>query len=246
MRLLGGLPVPLCPRASTLALSASPPDLAVETLHDVGSAAAAVATLTATAAGAVVLAAALAAAAWLANAQYVLELRRRRFRPSSSKSRSVAPDSAGFVPPHAERAWTEAELAALDGRGSTDGPILLAADGLVFNVASARNFYGPGGEYAVMAGTDASRYLARNSVERETAEEAAVPLGVAERAALGAWVWSLKLKYDVVGRLASSAEEAAMGARAARGAAYLDRLEEMSEAMQASSGADGSGSPTSE
>ena len=48
--------------------------------------------------------------------------------------------------------WTEAELAEYNGTKDIDGPILLAADGLVFNVYKGRNFYGPGGEYAIFAG----------------------------------------------------------------------------------------------
>ena len=59
-----------------------------------------------------------------------------------------------------------------------------------------------------MGGADASRYLARNSVDPETPEEAAVPLSLVERASLSAWVFSLQQKYDVVGRLASDAEAA--------------------------------------
>ena len=51
------------------------------------------------------------------------------------------------------------ELAEYDGSGCDDGPVLVAVDGLVYNVAKARNFYGPGGEYAVMGGTDATRFL---------------------------------------------------------------------------------------
>ena len=75
-------------------------------------------------------------------------------------------------------------------------------------MARARHLYGPGGEYGVMGGADASRYLARNSVDPETPEEAAVPLSLVERTSLGAWVFSLQQKYDVVGRLASDAEAA--------------------------------------
>ena len=40
--------------------------------------------------------------------------------------------------------WTEAELAPYDGSQNENGPILLAADGLVFNVYKGRNFYLPG------------------------------------------------------------------------------------------------------
>ena len=97
--------------------------------------------------------------------------------------------------------WTEAELAAYDGTKDPDGPILLAADGLVFNVYKGRNFYGPGGEYHIFAGRDATRFLAKTIVEEETPEEAAKPLTMAERAALAAWIFTFKGKYEVVGKL---------------------------------------------
>lgn len=82
-----------------------------------------------------------------------------------------------------------------------EGPILLAADGLVFNVWKGRNFYGPGGEYHLFAGRDATRLLAKTIVREETDEEASKPLSIAERAALAGWMFTLKNKYEVVGKL---------------------------------------------
>ena len=98
--------------------------------------------------------------------------------------------------------WDEAELAAYDGTAEDEqGPILLAADGLVFNVYKGRNFYGPGGEYHLFAGRDATRFLARTIVEEETPQEAQKPLTIAERASLAAWMFTLKNKYEIVGKL---------------------------------------------
>ena len=97
--------------------------------------------------------------------------------------------------------WTVAELAEYDGTRDEDGPILFAADGLVFNVWKGRNFYGPGGEYHIFAGRDATRLLARTRVEEETEEEASKPLTMAERAALAGWMFTFKGKYDIVGKL---------------------------------------------
>ena len=97
--------------------------------------------------------------------------------------------------------WDEAELAQYDGTQDEDGPILLAADGLVFNVYKGRNFYGPGGEYHLFAGRDATRFLARTIVEEETAADAKRPLNMAERASLAAWMFTFKGKYEVVGKL---------------------------------------------
>eukprot|EP00535_Pseudo-nitzschia_heimii_P011616 CAMPEP_0197198902 /NCGR_PEP_ID=MMETSP1423-20130617/33612_1 /TAXON_ID=476441 /ORGANISM="Pseudo-nitzschia heimii, Strain UNC1101" /LENGTH=206 /DNA_ID=CAMNT_0042652749 /DNA_START=127 /DNA_END=747 /DNA_ORIENTATION=+ len=97
--------------------------------------------------------------------------------------------------------WTKDELAPYDGSRDEDGPILLAADGLVFNVYKGRNFYLPGCEYHIFAGRDATRLLARNKLEEESEEELKKPLNVAERAYLATWIYTFKSKYDVVGKL---------------------------------------------
>ncbi|CAE7580155.1 unnamed protein product [Symbiodinium natans] len=95
------------------------------------------------------------------------------------------------------------------GSASSTGPILLAAEGLVFNVASARNLYGPGGKYAALSGRDASRMLGKNSLEEEDAASQQLPLNLAERAFLSAWVMSFKNKYPIVGRLQEEEQEEA-------------------------------------
>lgn len=97
--------------------------------------------------------------------------------------------------------WTEAELSPYDGSHDEDGPILFAADGLVFNVYKGRNFYLPGCEYHIFAGRDATRLLARNKLEEETEEEAKKTLNMAERAFLATWMYTFKGKYDIVGKL---------------------------------------------
>ena len=96
--------------------------------------------------------------------------------------------------------WKEEEMAKYDG-SDPDGPILLGVDGTVFNVWKGRNFYGPGGEYHVMAGRDATRFLAKNSLEVESEEDAMKPLNIAEKATLEGWYWIFKGKYEVVGKL---------------------------------------------
>ena len=172
--------------------------------------------------GVALLAVIVGIGSWAWYESYILSLRAQRFRPpSSAKSRSVDSSSPAYVAPR--EVWLLDELKEYDGRQSEDGPILLAANGLVYNVAFGRDFYGPGGEYEVMAGRDASRYLAKNSVEPETEEQASVPLNVAERAALSAWLWSFERKYDCVGRVASPDE----AERLAAADAYFDRMEEI-------------------
>ena len=97
--------------------------------------------------------------------------------------------------------WTLEELAALDGSQSPSGPILLAADGDVFNVHKGRHFYGPGCEYHVFAGRDATRLLAKQQLEEEDKSSARKPLSLSERAVLAGWMMTLRTKYDTVGRL---------------------------------------------
>ena len=123
---------------------------------------------------------------WLLYELYVADLRKQRSQGRRTKSRSIDASSSAYVRPR--ELWRLSELAEYDGTQSTDGPILLAAgeDGLVYNVARARHLYGPGAEYSVMAGTDASRLLAKNTVKPETEAEAATPLNMAELAALSA------------------------------------------------------------
>ena len=85
----------------------------------------------------------------------------------------------------------------------SDGPILLGADGRVFNVWRGRHFYAPGGPYASMAGRDATRQLAKNRLDGDPDYEPddGAPLNPAERASLALWVASFEGKYDVVGKL---------------------------------------------
>jgi membrane-associated progesterone receptor component len=117
--------------------------------------------------------------------------------------------------------WTLDEISQYDGTGrkyksessvsgdggndydyDDDGPILFAADGIIFNVYKGRNFYGPGGEYHIFAGRDATRLLAKTKVVEESSKELKTKLNIAERAALAAWIYTFKSKgYDIVGKL---------------------------------------------
>ena len=98
--------------------------------------------------------------------------------------------------------WKELELKPYDGSADENtGPILMAVKGDVFNVWKGRNFYGPGAEYHVMAGRDATRFLAKNRLEEESEEEKRVELNIAEKANLETWYWTIKNKYQRVGAL---------------------------------------------
>lgn len=96
--------------------------------------------------------------------------------------------------------WREEELKAYDGTDEK-GPLLMAVKGDVFNVWRGRHFYGPGAEYHIMAGRDATRFLAKNKLEEESDSEKSIELNIGERANLEAWYWTIKNKYQFVGTL---------------------------------------------
>ena len=80
-------------------------------------------------------------------------------------------------------------------------PILMAVKDHVFDVSAkdGRRFYGPNGEYRIMAGRDASRFLAKNMLIEETHDERNVKLSVGEEANLEMWYWIIRNKYPLVG-----------------------------------------------
>lgn len=127
--------------------------------------------------------------------------RKSQYTKWKEESKAIQADIArkAFIQP--KPFWKEVELKQYDGTQDEEGPILFAADGKVFNVYKGRNFYGPGGEYHLFAGRDATRLLARGKLEEETEEEKSKPLTMAERAALQGWIWTFKGKYDIVGEL---------------------------------------------
>ena len=108
-------------------------------------------------------------------------------------------ENLAFIQPKDE--WLEDELSKYNGEYDPSGPILLAVKGDVFNVWKGRNFYGPDAEYHIMAGRDATRFLAKNKLEEETEEEKKIELNIAERANLEVWYWTIKNKYQFVGNL---------------------------------------------
>ncbi|KAL3679169.1 hypothetical protein R1sor_022125 [Riccia sorocarpa] len=58
------------------------------------------------------------------------------------------------------------ELSKHDG-SNADLPLLVAIRGKIYDVSSASDFYGPGKAYAVFAGKDATRALAKMSTKAE-------------------------------------------------------------------------------
>jgi membrane-associated progesterone receptor component len=80
---------------------------------------------------------------------------------------------------------------------------MLAVKGVVFDVSAGRAFYGKGGGYEMLAGRDASRALAKMSMDVADVENARCDdLDERQRLSLDSWVERLKAKYKVCGRLA--------------------------------------------
>ncbi|KAF3614563.1 Membrane steroid-binding protein 1 [Capsicum annuum] len=61
---------------------------------------------------------------------------------------------------------SEEELKEYDG-SDPNKPLLMAIKGQIYDVSQSRMFYGPGGPYALFAGKDASRALAKLSFEEK-------------------------------------------------------------------------------
>lgn len=137
-----------------------------------------------------------------------------RARRQAEKDALAARASRAYVCPRTTP-WTDSELAKYDGSRDPDGPILIAVDGIVFNVWKGRHFYAPGCEYHIFAGRDATRLLARRLLEEEHPAEACLPLSVAEQATLQGWIWSFKGKYEEVGVYAQNEARAPEDARTA-------------------------------
>lgn len=95
---------------------------------------------------------------------------------------------------------TEDELKQYDGTDSTK-PLLMAIKGQIYDVSQSRMFYGPGGPYALFAGKDASRALAKMSFEDKDLTGDISGLGPFELDALQDWEYKFMSKYVTVGTI---------------------------------------------
>ncbi|KAJ2785228.1 Dihydrodipicolinate synthase [Coemansia javaensis] len=108
------------------------------------------------------------------------------------------------VPP--KRDFAHKELAEYDGRDEAT-PLYIAVKGIVYDVSSNREFYGPGGPYANFAGRDASRGLALSSFDKDVVTSPDEPiddlgdLDKSEQASLDEWAEFFAGKYTPIGRL---------------------------------------------
>jgi membrane-associated progesterone receptor component len=93
---------------------------------------------------------------------------------------------------------TAEELKQYDG-SDPKKPLLMAIKGQIYDVSQSRMFYGPGGPYALFAGKDASRALAKMSFEDKDLNGDLTGLGVFELEALQDWECKFISKYVKVG-----------------------------------------------
>ncbi|GBG62476.1 hypothetical protein CBR_g30797 [Chara braunii] len=105
---------------------------------------------------------------------------------------------------------TEEELEQYDGSDPSK-PLMLACKGVIYDVSSGRDFYGPGGPYDSFAGRyvcmDASRALAKMSSEPEDLTGNLDGLSLAELERLDTWAAKFDEKYPVAGRMKSATKE---------------------------------------
>ncbi|KAK4385008.1 Membrane steroid-binding protein 1 [Sesamum angolense] len=100
---------------------------------------------------------------------------------------------------------TDEELKQYDG-SDPKKPLLMAIKGQIYDVSQSRMFYGPGGPYALFAGKDASRALAKMSFEQKDLNGDLTGLGVFELEALQDWEYKFMSKYVKVGTVKSTVQ----------------------------------------
>ncbi|KAK7266966.1 hypothetical protein RIF29_19628 [Crotalaria pallida] len=98
---------------------------------------------------------------------------------------------------------TEEELRPYNGSDPSK-PILMAIKGQIYDVSSARNFYGPGSPYAMFTGKECSRALALLSFKPQDINGNLEGLDESELAVLEDWEYKFMEKYPKVGQLVPS------------------------------------------
>ncbi|KAI3757617.1 hypothetical protein L6452_05159 [Arctium lappa] len=116
------------------------------------------------------------------------------------RPRSFEEDMQPLPPPVQLGEISEEELKAYDGNDPKK-PLLMAIKGQIYDVSQSRMFYGPGGPYALFAGKDASRALAKMSFEEKDLNGDLTGLGVFELEALQDWEYKFMSKYVKVGSI---------------------------------------------
>lgn len=85
--------------------------------------------------------------------------------------------------------------------GVDNNPVYVAIRGVVYDVTSNREMYRLGKGYACFAGRDASRALAKSTLDANECRSDIGDLNAEEIAVLDKWVEFYAKKYPVVGRV---------------------------------------------
>ncbi|XP_034711624.1 membrane steroid-binding protein 2-like [Vitis riparia] len=117
-----------------------------------------------------------------------------------ARERELFKEMEPLPPPVQLGEITEEELKTYDGSDSKK-PLLMAIKGQIYDVSQGRMFYGPGGPYALFAGKDASRALAKMSFEEQDLTGDLSGLGPFELEALQDWEYKFMSKYTKVGTI---------------------------------------------
>ncbi|PIN11915.1 putative steroid membrane receptor Hpr6.6/25-Dx [Handroanthus impetiginosus] len=122
------------------------------------------------------------------------------------RSRGFEEQMEPLPPPVQVGEITAEELKQYDG-SDPKKPLLMAIKGQIYDVSQSRMFYGPGGPYALFAGKDASRALAKMSFEDKDLKGDVTGLGVFELEALQDWEYKFMSKYVKVGTVKTTVPE---------------------------------------
>ncbi|XP_023554188.1 membrane steroid-binding protein 2-like [Cucurbita pepo subsp. pepo] len=124
------------------------------------------------------------------------------FGPSDygTHTRDLGEQLQPLPPPVQVGEVSEDELKQYDG-SDPEKPLLMAIKGQIYDVSQSRMFYGPGGPYALFAGKDASRALAKMSFEEKDLTGDISGLGPFELEALQDWEYKFMSKYVKVGTI---------------------------------------------
>ncbi|XP_038886284.1 probable steroid-binding protein 3 [Benincasa hispida] len=95
---------------------------------------------------------------------------------------------------------TPRQLMAYNGTDRSK-PIYVALKGCIYDVTAGASFYGPGGPYAMFAGKDASRALAKMSKNEADISFSLEGLSEKEMGVLNDWEKKFQAKYPIVGRV---------------------------------------------
>jgi len=119
-----------------------------------------------------------------------------------SKETPTPPRPSSLQPPSRPEPqdFTLEQLRSFDG--TNGNPIYIAVQGKVYDMSSKPGFYGPNGAYHIFAGRDASRALAKGSLDLQDVENSSIAdLDPMEIETLGEWVAKYDISYHVVGQL---------------------------------------------